>query len=520
MHAITRLAVASICSVAISGVSLAAPAPRDPALVRQTFQEIASRLDQGGDLFVVANVDGLLEEWMGFLMELTKLAPVAPGSEQAAPADVVAKLSGFLKKNGFYAVNGLGMSVVPRADGHNDIKSFISRDAEAALLPLWRGLVGVSPSAMGCLAYLSKDTVLARSGTADLQYLWQMAKTGITEMGGPEAVQGFNQSMEAAKAQLGTSVDSLMASLGAEGVVSIQLSSTATSSIPMGATMVDIPQPSLLVITAVKDSTIIDTIKRVCATMLQMPLPEMKVEDATLYTIPLPVPFPVPVQITLATHGPYLILGSSMDAVSQAIRTCKAGDGLRTQPEFRSFVPESDKENNGIVFVSSRFGKTIADVQARAMAAMPMPPDQSKGAVEFMRKMMTEQFASSGGFTIMNYRGGIKVSGTSTAGGRQLIAGMALAPIGMLSAIAIPSFVKARTVSQENACINNLRQLDAAKEQWALEANKSAGDAADEAAVLQYVKGAAMPVCPQGGVYQLNAIGESPTCSHPGHALE
>ena len=44
-----------------------------------------------------------------------------------------------------------------------------------------------------------------------------------------------------------------------------------------------------------------------------------------------------------------------------------------------------------------------------------------------------------------------------------------VAIIGLLAAIAIPNFVKARATSQANGCINNLRQIDAAKQQWALE---------------------------------------------------
>jgi len=37
-----------------------------------------------------------------------------------------------------------------------------------------------------------------------------------------------------------------------------------------------------------------------------------------------------------------------------------------------------------------------------------------------------------------------------------------VAIIGLLAAIAIPNFVKARATSQANACINNMRQIDAA----------------------------------------------------------
>ena len=49
-----------------------------------------------------------------------------------------------------------------------------------------------------------------------------------------------------------------------------------------------------------------------------------------------------------------------------------------------------------------------------------------------------------------------------------------VAIIGLLAAIAIPNFIKARTTSQKNACINNLRQVDGAIQQWALENKKDA----------------------------------------------
>lgn len=70
-----------------------------------------------------------------------------------------------------------------------------------------------------------------------------------------------------------------------------------------------------------------------------------------------------------------------------------------------------------------------------------------------------------------------------------------------------------------NSCINNLRQLDGAKEQWQLENKLTNGTPADVQAVLQYVKGQAMPICAQGGSYTIGPLGQVPTCSNPSHAL-
>ena len=87
-----------------------------------------------------------------------------------------------------------------------------------------------------------------------------------------------------------------------------------------------------------------------------------------------------------------------------------------------------------------------------------------------------------------------------------------VAIIGLLAAIAIPSFVKARNTSQQNACINNLRQIDSAKEQWAMAAHKKKGDAVTKNDIDEYIKGGAPQTCPGGGTYTYNPIGTAPTC--------
>ena len=101
-----------------------------------------------------------------------------------------------------------------------------------------------------------------------------------------------------------------------------------------------------------------------------------------------------------------------------------------------------------------------------------------------------------------------------------------VAIIGILIAIAVPGFVRARTQSRTRACQENLSKLDGAKEQWALENNQAAGVTPTMAVLCApdgslYVKSAATgPVCPGGGTYTLNAIGTAPVCSVGGtHVL-
>ncbi len=99
-----------------------------------------------------------------------------------------------------------------------------------------------------------------------------------------------------------------------------------------------------------------------------------------------------------------------------------------------------------------------------------------------------------------------------------------VAIIGLLAAIAIPSFLKARTESQSKGCINNLRIIDAAKEQAAMEhgwaQTQAIGVGTDEYTnMLAYVKNNEMPTCPANGTYTIGAMNALPTCNIDGHSL-
>ena len=90
-----------------------------------------------------------------------------------------------------------------------------------------------------------------------------------------------------------------------------------------------------------------------------------------------------------------------------------------------------------------------------------------------------------------------------------------VAIIGLLAAIAIPNFVKARTASQKNACIANMKQIDGAKATWALENKKTALDApvwpGDLVGATLYIRDE--PKCPAGGGYTVGNVDAKVTCS-------
>jgi len=108
-----------------------------------------------------------------------------------------------------------------------------------------------------------------------------------------------------------------------------------------------------------------------------------------------------------------------------------------------------------------------------------------------------------------------------------------VAIVGLLAAIAVPNFMRVREAAQANACINNLRLIDAAKQQWALEFRRLGSDEPGFEDIEEYLVRAGsgrLPLCPASAgsqaftdSYIINQVTNVPTCVILGddtHVLE
>ena len=100
-----------------------------------------------------------------------------------------------------------------------------------------------------------------------------------------------------------------------------------------------------------------------------------------------------------------------------------------------------------------------------------------------------------------------------------------VAIVGILAGVMVPNIVKARTLSQKNICIANLKQIDSAKHTWAYENNKANTEVPTDADLFGYDKYLVdKPACPGGGADYITTIGNvatAPACSLSalGHVL-
>lgn len=498
----------------IATVASPAPAqtPRDPSLTKAQFETITKYIEPGGDLYFIANVDGALEQGVSFLQTLF-LTAVQTNVPQVTHA--LEALPDFLLKNGFYSIHGIGFSTVPRPDGLNDINGFISHAPDAATLPLWRAFTGGETRRLRGLDFVPRTAVMLRTAQAEPGTLWEIFRKAVSDIGGAQADASFNAGLVKLEAGLGASLDQLAASLGDELFVSIQLKDESPISPAMLNPLLAFMDMSVLAGFATKDDTLLEALERKSATG---PTPLVRETVGSAVILKPASQGLLPVSFCAASVDGFLLLSSEPATLMAALEAAEKKNGLIDTDRFKQAFEGMPMENHGLAYIEPRFTERLAQIQSQTLAMAPQanPNSAFPKFQELLMARARQQIAA----VITKTPDGILIQGVSSTGGREMLASSALAPVGLMAAIAIPSFVKARTTSQKNACINNLRIIDSAKEQWAMAERLQDGDDVDPEGAAQYMRGAKIPKCPSGGTYTLGVIGEDPTCSHKEHSLQ
>jgi len=492
-----------------------------PAIVsaeKTSFTEVTSQLDPGGNFYLYLGtaqwLDGLAAKvgaWRQTVTAMPGLKPDAATNVNKA-FDIVTRL---IKDSGIEDVSGVGLSSVEIEKGMFRNKALLHHYPGKGTGFLWQ-LAGKEPHPLTGLDFLPADTALAIFSDLDLPVLWTVAQKEVAQANLPQAQEWLEKLPAEFEQKTKIKWDAFINSLGGEFGLVITLDPSNNVPVPLPGGALQIPAPGLLIAVKVNDDTIfncIDEQLKANPQVVSVDKPGLKMR-----TMPVPLPLPIALRPSAASSGGYLFIAAS-DALIDDALAVKSGQrpGLKATDEFRHLAQGLPDHGNQFCYVSQRFAQTLIQVQQQAMAnSARTEPQMAQWMQSFYRNRPA--FAYSFAYSVgINTPEGCLTIGNGSQSYANAVLLPAAAMTGMMAAIAIPNFVKARAVSQKNACINNLRQIDTAKQQWALEKGKQSTDVPTMEDLKPYL--AKIPHCPAGGTYTINAVGQPPECSIPGHRL-
>ena len=465
-----------------------------------------NRLDLDGDVILYMSTDRLERYLLDYVtsIESALMKSGMPPTNQKEVKRDFNKLRSFIRWSGIFSCKSFSMSQRGVGDDLMRQISFLEFAPADANKPMWHFMAG-DPKMLSGMEYVPADAVLAVDNSMDAPKIWTVIKAAASEFLNKKEAQQFATQMATAEVVLSTNINAITASLDSELFVSLQFSETNTVQVPINARSISIPEPSLLLGLKTKTPLLGNILASKWRNM-GLPFQESIRGEYKVLTLQIPSVFPIQFSPSMVQTKEWLLIATTKETLQHALNAKANKSGMVTTELYKKLLPELPVKVSSIQFISPRLMRTYFDVMVQASDNF----DIIDSLLVAYKKTL------SGGYSVKMPNGIYSKSYNNETGAKpsELIV---TAYVGLFAAIGIPSFEKARKNVKANACINNLRIIEAAKQQWQLSNEKGENETPEEKDLTPYFTGGKMLKCPAGGVYTINPNNQHPSCSIHGH---
>ena len=489
---------------------------------KNSFKEVTAHLDPGGNLYLYLSTEQWLDNLSGKFSDWRSVFQSLPIPDADTRQNVMHAFdfgTSLIKHSGIEQISGVGISSIEREKGLYRTTSILHHYPGNNSGYIWSAF-GKKPHSLDGLDLLPDDTAAAFVSDLDMSLIWSAVQQEADSSGIPEITSGVQNVPQEFASATGLKLQDVLDSLAGEYGLVITLDDSHMVTLPIPGQSMQIPEPAIMAVFKVKNDLIFDAVD--ARLKGNSRLISRETNGIRMRTMLVPVPVPISFRPTIARSGDYLFVAST-DAIIDAAMAVNSGKkpGLKSTDEFKHLAQGIPDQGNSFSFVSKKFGQIIQDLQARNLQTASARGSSLPPAT--MQKLMGLSGGPAGAYAVSaNGDDGWLSIGNGNQDPSKVALLVPVAAAGLLAGIAVPNFVRARATAQHNACINNLRLIDAAKQQWAIENNKpqtAVPTWSDLRPFFGRGRNGAIPVCPEGGTYSINAVNQPPTCSIPGHAL-
>jgi len=426
----------------------------------ERFYTIQQKLDSGGTFYMYADLKDVLHNFMNQL-QTTYAGPQTP--PEMAKACMMANQ--VIDRLGLYGIHDLGMSVVP--DGALKRSKLFISDADGRKKGLL-SLLGGAPHSFPMLDRVSSDTLLLATGDLDTSTTWALVRQIAQDLGGKVALAQMDNALRHIAQQSGINVPAILPTLGGEFTLVMTQDPASKLVIPAVQPIV-VDSPRLALMVRVKDDTLYQALKALLMQKAHAP----ETTDGKLRKVMIPAP-PNPiwaVSPVIATDGSYVYFSTHDEYLRRLTAAPAAAGSLRQAAEFKQLGQGLPTEGNGLFFVSSKLKNQVTQVVEKVVQMNQGRPGQNP--VAFMH--MFSQLKGAGAGTIMvrvNQPDGLLMVGRSDSSALQLAPAIAMVPVAVLAAIAVPNFLEAQTRAKVSRARSDMRSLQIALESYNVDQNR------------------------------------------------
>jgi len=445
-----------------AGIAAGQSRPNGSA-VKNSFQEVTSHLDPGGNLYLYLST----EEWVTGLSnqisqfrDLVNSVPGTSTDDKQNAARLFDLLTRLVKQSGIEQISGFGMSSIALEKGLYRSRWMLHHNRGNDSGYLWSAF-GRQPHALDGLDLLPANTAFAWFSDLDVPLLWSIVNNEIVQSGISSAQQTLRTLRAQFVAATGGDLDRSLASIGNECGLVVTLDESKVNPRLSGMPG-QIPDVGFMLICKVKNDTVfglVDSALKTNPLVIRTDRSDLRIR--TIASGPRAAP--VNQRMAIGQSGDYLLVASS-DALIEAAVAVKAGkvSGLKSTAEFTKVSQGVPEQGNSFTFRSQRIAEMVARLQSQVSLSNSATNNPAQ------TQMLTNLFgtpATAGTYqvTANTAEGWLSIGNSGQNPAATLFLLPTMAAILITGTVAIPSLLRSRQAANDSAAIANLRTIATAE---------------------------------------------------------